>query len=228
MTDGPPILWCSQEGHALARKILSNKPYVPHDYQIDGVVHTLDHEHLVAVTPTGSGKSGYHAMPMQILLAIANDPCIISPYSYHVPKHPKALLIYPTNALEEQQAENLNKLGVPAIAINSNILHTERTAGRDPWKCAHSDEVAALCLSPEQLTTKEFERLLNDEGFVKNICLWGIDEIHFIESWGTQDVIEDAAAEDPPTPARFAEWRSVWRKCTQLEKAFWDMAMNLS
>ncbi|KIY46921.1 hypothetical protein FISHEDRAFT_46347 [Fistulina hepatica ATCC 64428] len=42
------------------------------------------------------------------------------------------------------------------------------------------------------------------------------------------DVIEDAAAEDPPTPARFAEWRSVWRKCTQLEKAFWDMAMDLS
>ncbi|TRM69720.1 Phosphomethylpyrimidine kinase-domain-containing protein [Schizophyllum amplum] len=42
------------------------------------------------------------------------------------------------------------------------------------------------------------------------------------------DVIESRAAEDPPSPARFAEWAGVWQKCTQLEKGFWDMAMNLS
>ncbi|KIY43250.1 P-loop containing nucleoside triphosphate hydrolase protein [Fistulina hepatica ATCC 64428] len=185
MTDQPLILWCSQEGRALARKILGDNPYVPHDYQIDGVVHTLDREHLVAVTPTGSGKSGYHAMPIRILLAIANDPYIISPYSYHVPKHPKALLIYPTNALEEQQAKNLNEFGIPAIAINSDILHTEHIAGHDLWKHARSDEVVALCLSPEQLVSKEFEQLLNDKDFVNSICLWGVDEIHFIESWGS-------------------------------------------
>ncbi|KAL1748598.1 Phosphomethylpyrimidine kinase-domain-containing protein [Schizophyllum fasciatum] len=42
------------------------------------------------------------------------------------------------------------------------------------------------------------------------------------------DVIESLAAQDPPSPARFAEWLGVWRKCTQLEKGFWDMAMNIA
>ncbi|KAI0085952.1 Phosphomethylpyrimidine kinase-domain-containing protein [Irpex rosettiformis] len=39
--------------------------------------------------------------------------------------------------------------------------------------------------------------------------------------------IETIAARDPPSPARFEEWRSVWERCTMLEKGFWDMALNL-
>ncbi|KAI5835786.1 hypothetical protein K523DRAFT_259866 [Schizophyllum commune Tattone D] len=42
------------------------------------------------------------------------------------------------------------------------------------------------------------------------------------------DVIETLAAQDPPSPARFNEWLGVWRKCTQLEKGFWDMAVNIA
>ncbi|ETW85143.1 hypothetical protein HETIRDRAFT_470181 [Heterobasidion irregulare TC 32-1] len=40
--------------------------------------------------------------------------------------------------------------------------------------------------------------------------------------------IEALAAADPPSPKRFEEWRLVWEKCTQLEKQFWDMGLNLS
>ncbi|PSR73299.1 hypothetical protein PHLCEN_2v10827 [Hermanssonia centrifuga] len=39
--------------------------------------------------------------------------------------------------------------------------------------------------------------------------------------------IEAMAAADPPSPARYAEWSSVWERCTRLEKNFWDMAMGL-
>ncbi|KAL1665891.1 Phosphomethylpyrimidine kinase-domain-containing protein [Schizophyllum commune] len=42
------------------------------------------------------------------------------------------------------------------------------------------------------------------------------------------DVIETLAAQDPPSPARFNEWLGVWRKCTQLERGFWDMAVNIA
>ncbi|KAI0344983.1 hypothetical protein BDW22DRAFT_1390253 [Trametopsis cervina] len=42
------------------------------------------------------------------------------------------------------------------------------------------------------------------------------------------ETIEAIAVADPPSPARFEEWRSVWERCTRLEKGFWDMAMNLS
>lgn len=40
------------------------------------------------------------------------------------------------------------------------------------------------------------------------------------------ETIEGRALADPPSPARFEEWRKVWEKCTLLEKGFWDMAMN--
>jgi len=41
------------------------------------------------------------------------------------------------------------------------------------------------------------------------------------------ETIEARAAADPPSAARFEEWREVWEKCTKLEIGFWDMAMRL-
>ncbi|KZV60533.1 hypothetical protein PENSPDRAFT_659506 [Peniophora sp. CONT] len=40
--------------------------------------------------------------------------------------------------------------------------------------------------------------------------------------------IEAMAASDPPSQQRFDQWCGVWEKCTRLEKAFWDMGLNLS
>ncbi|KAJ6500752.1 Phosphomethylpyrimidine kinase-domain-containing protein [Mycena sanguinolenta] len=40
------------------------------------------------------------------------------------------------------------------------------------------------------------------------------------------ETIEACAAADPPSAARLAEWRAVWERCTRLEKAFWDMALE--
>lgn len=42
------------------------------------------------------------------------------------------------------------------------------------------------------------------------------------------DAIEACAADDPPSPGRLDEWKTVWERCTGFEKAFWDMAMELS
>lgn len=41
------------------------------------------------------------------------------------------------------------------------------------------------------------------------------------------ETLESRAAADAPSPIRFADWQHVWERCTQLEKGFWDMAMNL-
>ncbi|KAJ7700804.1 Phosphomethylpyrimidine kinase-domain-containing protein [Mycena rosella] len=41
------------------------------------------------------------------------------------------------------------------------------------------------------------------------------------------ETIEARAVADPPSPARLAEWRAVWDRCTRLEKAFWDMALDV-
>ncbi|KAK7438443.1 trifunctional hydroxymethylpyrimidine kinase/phosphomethylpyrimidine kinase/thiaminase [Stygiomarasmius scandens] len=41
------------------------------------------------------------------------------------------------------------------------------------------------------------------------------------------EIIEERAAADPPSPARFEEWCEVWKRCTTLEKRFWDMGLEL-
>lgn len=63
--------WSPPAGYDLCRKILrdSNLPYVPHDYQVEGVCKTLDGIDLLAITPTGSGKTGYLSMYMLVVLA---------------------------------------------------------------------------------------------------------------------------------------------------------------
>jgi len=42
------------------------------------------------------------------------------------------------------------------------------------------------------------------------------------------EIIEALAAADPPSKRRFDEWCTVWKRCTEFERGFWDMAMNLS
>ncbi|KAH7905191.1 Phosphomethylpyrimidine kinase-domain-containing protein [Hygrophoropsis aurantiaca] len=42
------------------------------------------------------------------------------------------------------------------------------------------------------------------------------------------ETIESRAAADPPSAAKLDEWRTVWEKCTRLEKGFWDMALSVA
>ncbi|KAG7086378.1 hypothetical protein E1B28_002337 [Marasmius oreades] len=41
------------------------------------------------------------------------------------------------------------------------------------------------------------------------------------------ETIEARAEGDPPSPARFQEWITVWKRCTEFERGFWDAAMQL-
>ena len=41
------------------------------------------------------------------------------------------------------------------------------------------------------------------------------------------ETLETLAIEDPPSPSRLEEWKTVWTRCTQLEKGFWDMGLHL-
>ncbi|KAK1217678.1 trifunctional hydroxymethylpyrimidine kinase/phosphomethylpyrimidine kinase/thiaminase [Marasmius sp. AFHP31] len=41
------------------------------------------------------------------------------------------------------------------------------------------------------------------------------------------ETIEEHAEKDPPSLARLEDWLNVWKRCTELEKGFWDAAMKL-
>lgn len=96
------FLFSSIEGLSLCRKILLQRlPFCPHDYQLEGISAILDGKDLLAISATGSGKTGYIYMLMHILIAIIDQPSLCP--SVEFPKNPAILVIYPTTALEEDQ-----------------------------------------------------------------------------------------------------------------------------
>ena len=91
------------EGLRLARKVLRQLlPYDPHDDQLEGICKMIDGINLMALTRTGSGKTGYFIMYMLLLLALSKDPSIVAPAKKSVPKNPVMVLVFPTNGLEEE------------------------------------------------------------------------------------------------------------------------------
>ncbi|KAF4614645.1 hypothetical protein D9613_003401 [Agrocybe pediades] len=41
------------------------------------------------------------------------------------------------------------------------------------------------------------------------------------------ETMESLAVSESPSEAKLEEWKKVWKRCTMLEKSFWDMAMDL-
>ncbi|OJT13789.1 hypothetical protein TRAPUB_9636 [Trametes pubescens] len=75
-----PFVFCSSEGRELVKNTIRTRlPYVPHDYQLNGVCKLLDGIDLVAVLPTGAGKTGYYTMYMLMLLELSKNPALCDP-----------------------------------------------------------------------------------------------------------------------------------------------------
>ena len=106
----------SEDGWALCRQILLKRlPFGPHDYQLQGITSMLDGNNLLAISATGSGKSAYIYMLMHVILAILEDPTLCPTAKF--PSNPAILAIYPTTALEEDQALPLRTSNVVNILI---------------------------------------------------------------------------------------------------------------
>jgi len=95
-----PFKWASLAGRALCRKILKETalPFEPHDYQIDGVCNSLDGVNLLAITPTGSGKTSYYIMYILVILAVIKDPSLCPAAKF--PKNPCLIVICPPIPLQ--------------------------------------------------------------------------------------------------------------------------------
>ena len=86
--------------------------------------------------------------------------------------------------LNIMQAIVFEKFKLKTLVINSNTLQAARHERRDLWTAAvHS--YSMILLSPELLSSREFEALLQSPVFQARICALGIDEVHLLNSWGT-------------------------------------------
>ncbi|KAJ7242324.1 P-loop containing nucleoside triphosphate hydrolase protein [Mycena rebaudengoi] len=180
----PTFRFHSTEGFALVRKILlaALPTFEPHSYQMDGVCKVLDGIDLVAVTPTGSGKTAFLFLSIIVIMAIATNPSLCPSATF--PKDPAIVVVCPTNSIEQQLEDNMAKLGVRALMINADTVASSRIAGTGNLWIRAREGISMLILGPEQLISKGFQDLLKHEPFYDRVCALGVDEIHLLVMWG--------------------------------------------
>ncbi|KAF8962189.1 P-loop containing nucleoside triphosphate hydrolase protein, partial [Flammula alnicola] len=172
------------EGLQLARELLRPQlPHDVHDYILEGICKAIDGSNVLAVTRTGSGKTGYFYGYMLLLRAIQtmSPPCALLKRKH--PANPATVIVYPTKGLEEEMEKKFRSLDLTALAINEDTLAEARRTKRNLWKeCI--EKTSIILLSPEQLSSQPFDRLLQNRTFSSRICALGIDEVHLVQDWG--------------------------------------------
>jgi ATP-dependent DNA helicase RecQ len=118
----------------------------------------LTGRHVLAVMPTGAGKSLCYQVPALVLGGLT-------------------LVVSPLVALMQDQVAALRLAGVAADTINSSIDREENIAA---WRRVMAGETRLLYLAPERLMTP---RMLEALGRT-DIRLIAVDEAHCISQWG--------------------------------------------
>jgi ATP-dependent DNA helicase RecQ len=118
----------------------------------------LDGRDSLVVLPTGGGKSLCYQAPA-------------------VQRGGTTVVISPLIALMKDQVDTLQRVGVPAVQIDSSLTGTERFAYEMDVR---QGGVRLLFVSPERLVNTDFYRLLQDA----KVHTFAIDEAHCISHWG--------------------------------------------
>src|SRR5438067_4835946 len=112
----------------------------------------------LVVLPTGGGKS----------------LCYQAPAAH---RGGTTVVISPLIALMKDQVDALQRVGVPAVQIDSSLTETERFAYEMDVR---QGGVRLVFISPERLVNTDFYRLLQDA----KVHTFAIDEAHCISHWG--------------------------------------------
>lgn len=123
----------------------------------------IDGKSLLAVFPTGGGKSITFQLP-----ALMAGKTI----------HGLTVVLSPLQSLMKDQVDNLSEKGiVDAVTINGLLSPIERS---EAYERIASGTATLLYISPEQLRSRTIEKLLMS----RNIVRFVIDEAHCFSAWG--------------------------------------------
>lgn len=131
--------------------------------QENAVNAAVEHQSLLAIFPTGGGKS----LTFQIPALMAGET-----------ERALTVVISPLQSLMKDQVDNLERRGVAeAVTINGLLSPIERA---EAIERVESGIVSLLYISPESLRSVTIERLL----LSRHIDRFVIDEAHCFSAWG--------------------------------------------
>ena len=126
--------------------------------QQDLVSAVLEGRDVLAVMPTGSGKSLGFQLPAVLLPGIT-------------------LVVSPLISLMKDQVDDLNRRGIRAAAVHSQMGAGAR---REAYHAIVRGELRLLYIAPERLASDRFVTFLRDLPIARVI----VDEAHCVSDWG--------------------------------------------
>ena len=122
------------------------------------ITSIINKEDVLAIMPTGGGKSICYQVPALCLDGIT-------------------IVISPLISLMKDQVDALKTMGVKARLINSSLSNSEYNEALEEIE---NDECKIIYIAPERLDSTEFVNIIRG----KNISQVAIDEAHCVSQWG--------------------------------------------